>query len=390
MDIYYIGTASKALPEVDSRLHHFRYQKIDMIKSKLDTYKNIIDRRDSNKWSVFTNKTNPYRNLRYILKSRYNTEMCTNAWLKMYEIMNSFDIVCPRNNKFTSFHLCEAPGAFIASVNHYIKTRYDNVDFNWYGQSLIEKGKQFIGDDYGLLAKYPNRWLFGPSHNGDITDINNIIEYFRFFSQTEVDLVTADGGVDCSSDFNNQESLMATIIFAQILTALITLSSGKNFVIKMFTMFEPITISLMYLLYCVFGKVIVTKPITSKPCNSEVYVVCLNYNKPSQEYMQSLISTYSLYTSSETMTNPSIFPIHMIPAEFVNIIWQCQYFYSKRQAINIRYFIYKYDSFDLEKKNIDEIEKMNLELIQPNEKKEKHTNFIESNNIKRLKKHQRL
>ena len=59
--------------------------------------------------------------------------MVTNAWLKMYEILNNVDILDDIEH-LNAFHLCEAPGAFILSLNHYLKTR--NISYNWYAQTL--------------------------------------------------------------------------------------------------------------------------------------------------------------------------------------------------------------------------------------------------------------
>lgn len=52
--------------------------------------------------------------------------MVFQAWLKFYEIVNAYPIV-PLDVEgeeghvpFNSVHLCEAPGAFILALNHYL------------------------------------------------------------------------------------------------------------------------------------------------------------------------------------------------------------------------------------------------------------------------------
>lgn len=49
------------------------------------------------------------------------------AWLKFYECLAQFDLVgeLPQHSSvFQSVHLCEAPGAFITSLNHFLQLRY--------------------------------------------------------------------------------------------------------------------------------------------------------------------------------------------------------------------------------------------------------------------------
>ena len=59
------------------------------------------------------------------------------------------------------------------------------------------------------------------------------------------------------------------------------LLQGGNFVVKMFTMFESETVCMLYLLSICFHQIEVFKPATSKEGNSEVYVVCCNFEKTS-------------------------------------------------------------------------------------------------------------
>lgn len=67
------------------------------------------------------------------------------------------------------------------------------------------------------------------------------------------------------------------MFYFQIVFYLLFFFLGGSFIVKMFTMYEPETICLVYLLVCCFETVNVHKPATSKEGNSEVYVVCLDY-----------------------------------------------------------------------------------------------------------------
>lgn len=52
------------------------------------------------------------------------------AWCKFYEILKNFPIIPDGNiqdKMLKSLHLCEAPGAFVCSLNHYLVSEYPNT-----------------------------------------------------------------------------------------------------------------------------------------------------------------------------------------------------------------------------------------------------------------------
>lgn len=60
------------------------------------------------------------------LREKLSIEIGTQAWAKMFEILANFDLIKTVNNqKLTTLHLCEAPGAFISALNHFLVTRGD-------------------------------------------------------------------------------------------------------------------------------------------------------------------------------------------------------------------------------------------------------------------------
>jgi len=58
------------------------------------------------------------------LREKLDIEIGTQAWAKMFEILSNFDLINNINNqKWITLHLCEAPGAFISALNHFLVTR---------------------------------------------------------------------------------------------------------------------------------------------------------------------------------------------------------------------------------------------------------------------------
>ena len=88
-----------------------------------------------------------------------------------------------------------------------------------------------------------------------------MISYFFNCTSTTVSLqVTADGSINCANQPDEQEGVVAQLIFCEAVAAINLLCQGGNFVFKMFTAFEHQMISLMYLLACLFQEIQVVKP----------------------------------------------------------------------------------------------------------------------------------
>jgi hypothetical protein len=93
-----------------------------------------------------------------------------------------------------------------------------------------------------------------------------------------MDLVTGDGGIDFSEDFNNQEYSATKLIIVQVVYALSMQSNNGNFVLKVFDTFSNAIIDILYLLSSLYKNVYIMKPQTSRNANSERYIICKGYN----------------------------------------------------------------------------------------------------------------
>ncbi|XP_021362611.1 cap-specific mRNA (nucleoside-2'-O-)-methyltransferase 1-like [Mizuhopecten yessoensis] len=66
---------------------------------------------------------------------------------------------------------------------------------------------------------------------------------------------------------------------------------GGHFVCKLFDLFTPFSMGLVYLMYRIFDRVSIFKPVTSRPANSERYIVCRNLRgdrEPVRQYMHEI------------------------------------------------------------------------------------------------------
>ena len=278
------------------------YKKLIEKRAELNYFKRIMDTKPSqiftnrfnfnNKnsyllsWEQLTNKIDEFRNLKFILRQQYNAEMVTNAWIKMYEMINMFSNLIPIDKKIKTFHLCEAPGAFISSLNHFLSNR--NQELEWYGQTLKPTNKPnstsniALDDHYGLISSYQDKWLFGDptiDDSGDITHSAIIRWYRQHKLLQDLDFMTSDAGLQCDpTELNEQEAYLSKINMGQIVCILACLPIGKSAIFKTFLpMSEPLTISMMYIITQLFELVSIVKPSTSHSSNSEVYIVATKY-----------------------------------------------------------------------------------------------------------------
>ncbi|XP_003791426.1 cap-specific mRNA (nucleoside-2'-O-)-methyltransferase 2 [Otolemur garnettii] len=319
------------------------------LKNSLNEVKNLLNDKKLDEWHEHTAFTNKAGKIISHVRKSVNAELCTQAWCKFHEILCSFPVIPEeafQNGKLNSLHLCEAPGAFIASLNHYLKSHRFPCDWSWVANTLnpyheANDNLMMIMDDR-LIANTLHWWYFGPDNTGDIMTLKYLTGLQNFISSiATIHLVTADGSFDCQGNPGEQEALVSSLHYCEVVTALTTLGNGGSFVLKMFTLFEHCSINLMYLLNCSFDQVHVFKPATSKAGNSEVYVVCLRYK--GREAVYPLLSKMVLNFGTE-MTRKALFPHHVIPESFLKRHEECCAFFHKYQldtiSENIRLFEY--------------------------------------------------
>ena len=160
--------------------------------------------------------------------------------------------------------------------------------------------------------------MFGSDNTGDILNPENrlsILERINVDLPDKVDLVTADGSIDCQGDPANQEAIVTRLHLAEVAVALNCLNKGGHLVLKMFTLFESSSICLMYLLVCSFNSVSVFKPATSKEGNSEIYVVCRHFKDD--------LSAAAKAKILDVDDHIVLFKKEDVPEEFIRKIVEC-------------------------------------------------------------------
>ena len=141
--------------------------------------------------------------------------------------------------------------------------------------------------------------------------INDIVNYLNNFVSKKAIFVTADGGFDYSSNFNGQEINSCQIIYSECIIALNILEKHGSFVCKVFDLFSFTMIQILYIVSLCFEKVYIYKPETSRPANSEKYLVCLYYknnlSKDVKMHLLNLIEKWQDLTTNISTDDSIIF-----------------------------------------------------------------------------------
>ncbi|XP_030621852.1 cap-specific mRNA (nucleoside-2'-O-)-methyltransferase 2 [Chanos chanos] len=313
------------LPDVSTVLRDppTSYPRLQALKHSLNEVKNQLSDKDLKVWHQHTCSTNRAGTITAHLRSHVNAELCTQAWAKFYEILGSFPLLpdgALQRGELNTVHLCEAPGAFISAMNHFLNTSGLHCDWSWVANTLNPyyegNGRSCTIADDRLIAHTLPWWFFGSDNTGDIMVQKHLLEFQGFVGNARhVDLITADGSFDCQGDPGEQESLVAPLQYCETVCALLLLGPGGSFVLKMFTLFEHSSVCLLYLLVCCFRCVHVFKPGTSKAGNSEVYVVCLDYK--AKDAVRPLLSKLIRSYGPDLSSKAALFPSSCIPDSFL-------------------------------------------------------------------------
>lgn len=264
----------------------------DMVKC----YKNKID--DNRDWDKGKKLSNEFElihlpNKNYKSESISKYEPLSRSYFKLWEILTDLELISKENIncKKTYVTLCEGPGGFIEALVNW-KKMYTTERDDIYAITLKSTDKDIPGWKKSniFLSNNSNvKISYGEDNTGNIYRLENMKYFFKEFNlNRDVELITADGGFDFSQDFNNQETLSYQIIFCEIVMALSCQKIGGSFICKFFDMYYEMSYYFITLLGACYDEVLFCKPLTSRPANSEKYIVCRGFKGIEETYLKKL------------------------------------------------------------------------------------------------------
>ena len=306
---------------IDDKLIYYK-----SIKNKFIIFKNLWEQLYTTKnkidyfkhWEYYKRKGNKYENI--YTSNRNNIckkNPISRSYFKLCEILKDCDLFYKYKNILC---MAEAPGGFIQYISE--MSLSDNI----YGNTLISTSNKVPSWNYKILNKYKIKYTHNLSNDGDLTNINIINNIHNTIQKC--DLITADGGIDTTGDYNNQERYSFELIYAEIYLTLICLKEGGSFILKIFDIFYLNTIQLLYILGLCFEEIIFIKPKTSRSSNSEKYIVCKKY-KTNKDIIASMLEFW------DHKLNLNI----KVSNHFIHDLFKYNETFVKNQISNINYIL---------------------------------------------------
>ena len=265
------------------------YKENLLLNSTLNKEKNKIDaiyEKNSKLWDDLKKFSNEYE---FVYTSSYgsfknisNIYPISRSYFKLWEILHDFDLINIKNDEFfISCHLAEGPGGFIECLYKYIiKYITDNFrNIKIYGSTLLSdnssipkwKLKKNIQEHFNLILNY------SLDESGDLYYINEVNKLITKIGKHNCNLITADGGFDFSNNYNHQEKDFMNLFISEAYIMLNLLKNNGNGIIKIYDIYSKNSIKIMYIISLFFEKIYIIKPLTSRPANSEKYILCYRY-----------------------------------------------------------------------------------------------------------------
>lgn len=267
-------------------------------------------------WEVLKKKSNPFE-----LVYTQETTDCppsvayvkplSRSYFKMIEMLQISDFFAklPKNTqKLRSSHVAEGPGGFIEAFlekasNHRIHVQKSHAITLKPNNNNVPGWRR----SYQFLQRHPEVKIhYGADGTGDIYVPENQHSFIAIH-ELKSHIFTGDGGFDFSTDYENQEKSVYPLLVASAIIGLQVLLQDGVFILKLFDLYSNVT---QYFLRCVtlcFKEWCLYKPATSRPCNSERYLVCRGFRKPFVHVLKALQVLQEKWKEGELVPQTELF-----------------------------------------------------------------------------------
>jgi hypothetical protein len=283
----------------------------EIAHTALTDIKQKIEPLESNhKWELLKKKTNPYE----LVYTQDNPDCpssiamvkpLSRSYFKMIEMLqvSQFFERLPKNTqKLRSSHVAEGPGGFIEAFLERAECRRLTVQKS-YAITLKPNNNHVPGwrRSHQFLQRHPEVKIhYGEDGTGDIYIPENQRSFVQLHEPLRSHLFTGDGGFDFSTDYENQEKSVYPLLVSSAVIGIQVLTTDGVLVLKLFDVYSSVTQFLLRCITLCFKEWCLYKPATSRPCNSERYLICRGFRRTHPTILQVLQTLQSRYATQKT------------------------------------------------------------------------------------------
>lgn len=325
--------------------------KNDALHATLEMCKNQITRHHANhKWDHCKKYTNEYELVftsSSDLPGLSSLSPISRSFFKLWELLHDFraDLLCADAEKMRAAFLAEGPGGFMEAFAHFREAAGGGQADELHGMTLQPHGAQppaRAAPSWRLPSQLLRTGGYALHHGcdgtGNLYSVANVDHLAAEVGPGSCHLVTADGGFDFSSNFNSQEEVSTRLVACEVLAALALQRAGGAFVLKVYDMQTRATVRILHALRACYGCVRLVKPLTSRPANSEKYVVCTGFlgaGSPAAAAATAALRRACLSGGSPQAVVRELEALGQLPAAFMRDVVEFNTVYIARQVCYI-------------------------------------------------------
>lgn len=287
--------------------------------------------------------------IQHVAAKYFDTKILSRAFYNLWEILYTFDLIDLNEKNFTSAHLAEAPGSFIQATMFFRDLFSKNSKNDKYHVVTLDTDDpgakipaEFISANKRVMLHrtYPRdiARIDKTKNDGDLTNPKTIEMFGGEVKKAQ--FITADGGFRWDNE-TIQEQEVFKLLVGQIITAIKIQDIKGNFVCKFYETFTINSAKLLAILTELYENVYIIKPYTSRPSNSEKYVICINFNNKNLDIIVDKLLAI-LNEKGKFITN--MFPSYELASSFRTAITNINISIANQQYIIINKMVEFIDS----------------------------------------------
>lgn len=297
--------------------------------------KTIFDRLDKVEMRKARTRSNPYETIRTV-------NFLNRAAVKMANIDRACDFMFTDTKNLDPNELlyfadvCAGPGGF----SEYVLSRK-----KWHAKGFgftLKNENDFTLDEFFAGPCESFHPFYGSKCNGDAFDAQNQEEFRSLIMKHTygkgVHFMMSDGGFSVEGQENIQEILSKQLYLCQCLIALMIVRPGGHFVTKLFDLFTPFSVGLVYLMFKCFDSISIFKPNSSRPANSERYLICKRKRFDTERIMNYLSKVNRLLSMRDENNDViELVPLDVLEAdtEFIRYVRNSNDLLGEKQIVSL-------------------------------------------------------